>query len=455
MSEIILKSKGTGKYKTLDKVIVESLDSDFSGIVTAPNGKKVNVFFTYPGDELIVEYVKRRPRQRSLRINKTIRNHDWNLVKCNVFGECGGCTGQHIDYKEQLNLKFSPIIDGFQKDLGISIQSIPSEQIYEYRSRMDFSVFPGPIIGQRQRGNFRKVVPITSCSIQSNWANQALKDVQSVLNQMPEIIWDRRSEEGGLKYLTIRKAQNTNDGILIFTFTDGYESHPSMENFRKLCLNSLTQESLLFCYNRPKSEVSAFGRPEILRGKSTFIESVLGKSFEIPFDSFFQPNPKGFLPILSFIKERLPKTGKNLIDLFCGNGFFSLLYGDSFEHIDGYELTESSIEIASQTFQRTYPNKSHSFQIANLFMSIEPLKERDNATLILDPPRAGAGKLVNQWIRDFGPVYVFYVSCNPYSQKEDVSIFLPQYDFVDGIIIDPYPHTPHTESVLFFQRKPK
>lgn len=432
---------------------MESLDSDFSGIVTAPNGKKVNVFFVYPGDELHVEYVKRRPRQRSLRIQETIRNHDWQLVKCNVFGECGGCTGQHISYKEQLELKFTPILNSFQKDLGISIKPIPSEQIYEYRSRMDFSVFPGPIIGQRQRGNFRKVVPITSCSIQSDWANKALKDVQTVLNQMPDVIWDRRSEDGGLKYLTIRKAQNTEDGILIFTFTDGYESHPSMESFRKLCLESLSQESLLFCYNRPKSEVSAFGRPEVLRGKSTFTEIVLGQNFQIPFDSFFQPNPKGFLPILSFIKDRLPKTTENLIDLFCGNGFFSLLYGDSFQNVDGYELTESSIEIASKTFHEYFPDKSHSFQIANLFMSTELLKQKENAILILDPPRAGAGKLVNQWIRDFGPEYVFYVSCNPYSQKEDVSIFLSQYDFVDGILIDPYPHTPHTESVLFFRRK--
>ncbi|PJZ45027.1 class I SAM-dependent RNA methyltransferase [Leptospira brenneri] len=437
----------------MDKVIVESLDSDFSGIVTAPNGKKVNVFFAYPGDELHVEYVKRRPRQRSLRIQETIRNHDWKLVSCDVFGECGGCTGQHIDYKQQLELKFSPILQAFQKDLGISIHPLPSEQIYEYRSRMDFSVFPGPIIGQRQRGNFRKVVPITSCSIQSHWANEALKNVQSVLNQMPEVIWDRKNEEGGLKYLTIRKAQNTEDGILIFTFTDGYESHPSMEKFRNLCLTSLPQESLLFCYNRPKSEVSAFGRPEILRGKSTFTEQVLGETFQIPFDSFFQPNPKGFLPILSFIKERLPKSGKNLIDLFCGNGFFSLLYGGSFENVDGYELTESSIAIATETFQNRYPEKSHSFQIANLFMSTELLKPKEDATLILDPPRAGAGKLVNQWIRDFGPKHLFYVSCNPYSQKEDVSTFLPSYDFMDGILIDPYPHTPHTESVLFFQRK--
>lgn len=127
---------------------------------------------------------------------------------------------------------------------------------------------------------------------------------------MPEIIWDRRSEEGGLKYLTIRKAQNANDGILIFTFTDGYESHPSMENFRNLCLNSLTQESLLFCYNRPKSEVSAFGRPEILRGKSTFIESVLGKSFEIPFDSFSNPIPMVFCQSFRLLKNFYQKREK-------------------------------------------------------------------------------------------------------------------------------------------------
>lgn len=422
--------------------------------MTAPNGKKVDIFFVHPGDELVVEYVKRRPRQRSLKIHEIIRNHNWDLVKCNVFGKCGGCTGQHIPYETQLELKFKPIIDGFSKDLGISINPIQKSEIYAYRSRMDFSVFPGPTIGQRQRGNFRNVVPIQECSIQSEWANIALKDVRNVLNEFPEIIWDRRSEEGGLKYLTIRKAQNTKDGILIFTFTDGFESHPLMEKFREKCKSSLGQPSLLFCYNRPKSEVSAVGRPEILRGKASFTEVVLGHQFDVPFDSFFQPNPNGFLPILNFIKERIQAhPNQTLIDLFCGNGFFSLLYGEHFQHVEGYELTESSIEIASRLFTSTYPSKSHQFQVANLFLSTDLLKKKENATLILDPPRAGAGKLVNHWIRDFGPEFVFYVSCNPYSQKEDVRSFLSAYDYVDGILIDPYPHTPHTESVLFFRRK--
>ncbi|ABZ94834.1 class I SAM-dependent RNA methyltransferase [Leptospira biflexa] len=437
----------------MDKVKVEGLNSDFSGIVTAPNGKKVDIFFVHPGDELVVEYVKRRPRQRSLKIHEIIRNHNWDLVKCNVFGKCGGCTGQHIPYETQLELKFKPILDSFQRDLGISITPTPQSKTYAYRSRMDFSVFPGPVIGQRQRGNFRNVVPIQECSIQSDWANQALQNVQTLLHKFPEIIWDRRSEEGGLKYLTIRKAQNTDDGILIFTFTDGYENHPRMENFRTECLESLSQESILFCYNRPKSEVSAVGRAEILRGKQSYTESVLGHFFEVPFDSFFQPNPNGFLPILNFIKDLIPQNQINLIDLFCGNGFFSLLYGDLFQHVEGYELTESSIQIASNLFSETYPSKSHSFQVTNLFLSTETLSKKENATLILDPPRAGAGKLVNHWIRDFGPEFVFYVSCNPYSQKEDVSSFLSAYEYVDGILIDPYPHTPHTESVLFFRRK--
>ncbi|MCW7497753.1 class I SAM-dependent RNA methyltransferase [Leptospira levettii] len=439
----------------MDKVKVEGLNSDFSGIVTAPNGKKVDIFFVHPGDELVVEYVKRRPRQRSLKIHEIIRNHNWDLVKCDVFGNCGGCTGQHIPYETQLELKFQPILQLFQKDLGISLKPVPQAETYAYRSRMDFSVFPGPIIGQRQRGNFRKVVPIKHCSIQSAWANQALQDVQSVLDQMPEVIWDRKSEVGGLKYLTIRKAQNTEDGILIFTFTEGYETDPKMQSFRNLCLSQLKQPTLLFCYNRPKSEVSAVGRPEILRGKDSFTEMVLGHRFEVPFDSFFQPNPNGFLPILNFIQERMTKDQSTLIDLFCGNGFFSLLYGEHFHHVDGYELTESSIVTASQLFQETYPNKSHAFQVANLFLSTDGLKKQENACLILDPPRAGAGKLVNHWIRDFGPEFVFYVSCNPYSQKEDVTLFLSAYDYVDGILIDPYPHTPHTESVLFFRRKHK
>ncbi|WP_244245465.1 class I SAM-dependent RNA methyltransferase [Leptospira kemamanensis] len=432
---------------------VEGLNPDFSGIVTAPNGKKVDIFYVHPGDELVVEYVKRRPRQRSLKVHEIIRNHPWDLVKCSVFGECGGCTGQHIPYSTQLDLKFGPILSLFQKDLGITIKPVLEAKTYAYRSRMDFSVFPGPVIGQRQRGNFRKVVPISSCAIQSNWANLALQDVRALLEEMPNVIWDRRSEQGGLKYLTIRKAQNTEDGMLIFTFTEGFEKSPELESFRSLCLERLTQNSLVFCYNRPKSEVSAVGRPEVLRGKLTFTESVLGQSFEVPFDSFFQPNPNGFLPILHFIQERLPKEKDVLIDLFCGNGFFSLLYGEYFQHVDGYELTESSIENAKTLFESTYPTKTHSFQVTNLFLSTGDLQRKENATLILDPPRAGAGKLVNHWIRDNGPKNVFYVSCNPYSQKEDVRLFLEEYDYVDGILIDPYPQTPHTESVLYFRRK--
>ncbi|TGL75703.1 class I SAM-dependent RNA methyltransferase [Leptospira jelokensis] len=440
----------------MDKVKVEGLNPDFSGIVTAPNGKKVDIFYVHPGDELVVEYVKRRPRQRSLKIHEIIRNHSWDLVQCQVFGECGGCTGQHIPYPSQINLKFDPIITSFQRDLGITIKPVLESQIYAYRSRMDFSVFPGtegPVIGQRQRGNFRKVVPIQTCSIQSEWANLALKRVRSVLEGMPNVIWDRKSEQGGLKYLTIRKAQNTEDGMLVFTFTEGFESHPLLDEFRKVCLADLHQGSIIFCYNRPKSEVSAVGRPELLRGKLTFTEKVLGQSFEVPFDSFFQPNPNGFLPILHFIQERLPEEREVLMDLFCGNGFFSLLYGEYFQHVDGYELTESSIAIASTLFAETHPSKTHSFQVSNLFLSTENLHSKENATLILDPPRAGAGKLVNHWIREKGPRDVFYVSCNPYSQIEDVRLFIGAYECVGGIIIDPYPHTPHTETVLHFRRK--
>ncbi|MDF3820635.1 class I SAM-dependent RNA methyltransferase [Leptospira sp. 96542] len=437
----------------MEKIIITEMSSDFSGVGYTPSGKKLNFNYVYKGDEINCELVKRRPKQRSFKIIETIRNHSWDSVQCEHYGRCGGCVGQHIDYEEQIHLKFDPIIRSFKDDLGIELETKPSDSIYSYRTRMDFAVFPGPKIGLRERGNFRKIISISDCKIQSETANKSLSKVISLLNSIPEIIWDRKSEIGGLKYVTIRKAQNTDDGILIFTFTEGFESEQLHQTFVQYCLKLETDLSIVFCYNRKKSEVSSEGRLLLIKGKPTYSEIVMGKQFEIPFDSFFQPNPNGFLPVLNFIEKHRSKQNQSFVDFFCGNGFFSLVFGGNYKSNYGYEVTESAVKMASSLFQSMYPDKEFLFQVTNLFTSVANLSTPLDSCLILDPPRAGAGILLSEWIRDFGPNEVFYVSCNPYSQQEDVKIFIQNYVCKGGLLLDPYPHTPHTESVLYFQRK--
>jgi len=437
----------------LDQIQINYLTEDFLGVGIAPNGKKISYPYTLPGDIVNVEYTKKKSRPGRYRLVNFEHKSAWTEVKCEHFSECGGCLGQQINYQTQCDLKFAPIQKRFREELNLEFETKISDQIFNYRSRMDFSVFPGPLIGLRARGNFRKVVDVNTCPIQSEWANEELDKIRNVILEFPNFPWDRRTAEGGLKYVTLRKAKFTNDQMSIFTFTDGFFSHPNYTEFKERIKQCLGAANIIFCFNRVKSEVSASGTFEIIKGKITYEEKIFDIPFFIPFDSFFQPNPAGFLPILEFIKKRLPTSATSFTDLFCGNGFFASIFGGSFPAIHCFELTASAIEIASQKLLELFPGKRIEAKVTNLFLDTSSLLSDPEGVLVLDPPRAGAGPKVNQWIKEYGPKDIFYVSCNPYSQLEDIKSFQSTYDCIASLLIDPYPHTPHSESVIHLRRK--
>lgn len=439
----------------MEQIQIDSLTPDFLGVGIAPNGKKVSYPYTLPGDILSVEFSKKKSRPGRYRFINFLNQMERSTVKCEHFSECGGCAGQHILYEDQCNLKFSPIKKLFSETLNLDFDSQISNDIYHYRSRMDFSVFPGPTIGLRARGNFKRVINVKCCFIQSEWANEELTLVRQLVNEFSHFPWDRRDENGGLKYVTLRKAKFTEDNMSILTFTDGFSSHIDFENFKNRTLQLLSAKNIIFCFNRVKSEVSASGNSIVIRGMESYRENILGINFMVPFDSFFQPNPLGFLPILNFITTRLPEKKTSLTDLFCGNGFFASIFGSSFSKINCYELTPSSIEIAKKTLSTLFPGKEIHADVVNLFQDTSKLTSDPDGVLILDPPRAGAGASVNQWIAQNGPKDLFYVSCNPYSQAEDLRHFISEYEPISSLLIDPYPHTPHCESVIHLRRKTK
>ncbi|GBF49863.1 tRNA (Uracil-5-)-methyltransferase domain protein [Leptospira ryugenii] len=437
----------------MEEILITALNHEFHGLGVAPNGRKVSYPYTLPGDTIQVSFFKKRSRKARYLWEGWKEKVERPEGLCTHFGACGGCLGQHIDYSLQCDLKFAPIQKLFSDGFGFTFQTMPAEQSFGYRGRMDFSVFPGPTIGLRARGNFRRVVDVGTCLIQADNANALLSECRNLLSQYPEIPWDRRSESGGLKYITIRTSQSETDRMVIFTFTEGFDRQEIYQSFVSSTKEALSCEHIVFCFNRMKSEVSAQGESNVVRGNSYFKETILDKEFKIPFDSFFQPNPKGFLPILEFLEASLPKESEALLDLFSGSGFFSHLFGERFERIHCWELSPSSIAMAKETLLARFPEKQIYAEVKNLFQEERTEPREENAVLLLDPPRAGAGAKVMYWIKDFGPRDVFYISCNPYSQGEDLKSLKEVYQLKGGLLVDPYPHTPHCESVIHLQRK--
>lgn len=114
------------------------------------------------------------------------------LPDCAVFGRCGGCHYQHIEYQAQLELRRQILAETLRRtgkieiDVG-AIQTVAGEP-FGYRNRAQFH-FPDrrpsasrtgtPRIGYRALGS-RELVPIDRCPISSPRINEII----GILNRM-------------------------------------------------------------------------------------------------------------------------------------------------------------------------------------------------------------------------------------------------------------------------------
>lgn len=436
----------------LQRTNIISLNSQLQGV-----GDNTTLTFRYTniGDEVHYE-VRGRGRNKFPKIHSVIRKDPFNPT-CKHFGDCGGCSGQQLEYPNQFELKTNPILAQFKKEYDFTPELIPAENKFLYRNRMDFAVFPG-FIGLRQAENFRRIINISHCSLQTDWANEELAQLRSlILEEYPNLAFNRREESGYLKYITLRTSVDLTDTITIFTFIEDFQSTELEKKFIEDILKFSTSNNIVFCYNRKQSEVSAEGKFQVIRGKSFYKENFFEKEIQVPFNSFFQPNPVGFMPIIRFISDKLKQLESNtLVDLFCGNGFFGILFGDKFSQLIGFDWVESSIMTARENLIRIYPTKEILYdkkdliQFKDVFSNSDHLKD---AILILDPPRNGIGVKLTEYIINSSVSNIFYVSCNPYSQLEDLKTLSKKYRIDSGVVTDPYPQTPHLESVLYLREK--
>ncbi|TGK31495.1 class I SAM-dependent RNA methyltransferase [Leptospira gomenensis] len=440
--------------QTPERQFVQRISSNLRGILISGT-TKIEAPYSLPGDEYDVFLFKKKRRKPSVKLVPISEVPRSVKPPCEAFTRCGGCAAQHIPYEEQFRLKTSSLCESYRNDFGAEPVLIPAQTTYHYRNRMDFGVFPGPVVGQRESGSFRKIVDLKSCSIQSREADEELARFRGLLSRFPDLPYDRKLDAGFLKYITIRKARNTSELMTVLTFVEEFKNSVQEETFAEECLKNLKADHLLFCYNRRKGEVSSSGEARSIRGSSSYSELVWGKEFRVPFDSFFQPNPTGFQPILDFMEREIPNGSGKLVDLFCGSGFFGRIFAHRFKEVVGIDSIESSLEIARTQMRADFPEIQSTYHREDLFSKkslpglSELFRSNGNDVLIADPPRAGLGEFVLEALLNSTIGSFLYVSCNPSSQLEDLRKLKDRFRIRKLMITDPYPQTPHLESVAF------
>jgi tRNA/tmRNA/rRNA uracil-C5-methylase (TrmA/RlmC/RlmD family) len=189
-----------------------------------------------------------------------------------------------------------------------------------------------------------------------------------------------------------------------------------------------------------------------LRGRTWVQESAAGHDYRVTGAGFWQIHRDAPGTLVGAVTEFLHSggflgPGSVVADLYAGAGLFTAPLADAV----GETGSVLSVEGAPGTSRDARKNLHGAPQVEIVQGRVERVlrqKPRNFDALVLDPPRAGAGKAVVSQLVAAGPRAVAYVSCDPASFARDVAYFQQAGWSLAGLrAFDLYPHTHHLETV--------
>jgi 23S rRNA (uracil1939-C5)-methyltransferase len=147
------------------------------------------------------------------------------------------------------------------------------------------------------------------------------------------------------------------------------------------------------------------------------------------------------------------KGNERILDLYCGNGNFSLPLSRSCAEVVGMEDYRDSVEDAVFNGDMNGIRNAR-FMARDTASGLRELIDAGESfdQVLLDPPRTGAREAVHL-IPALGPEKIIYVSCDPSTLARDLSILYGKgYRVAASRAIDMFPQTYHIESVTLLTK---
>jgi len=376
------------------EVRIESIAAGGAGLARV-DGKPVFVKGGITGERLVISISKNHRSWAEAELLEILEaSADRVKPVCGIYGICGGCNLQHLDYKTQLAAKTAILKDAFIRIGGFEPPEpavIPSEP-WEYRNRMQFHAIresgiknAGVLWGLKSEKS-ASAIPVPDCPIADPGIRTLLREEKKTL--VTPVDKDRFTvyARGGL--LLIEGANH--------------------------------------------------------RGKTRILDH------EIALDAslFFQSNGAMLEKLIADLFAVAGEADRSLpmADLFCGVGTFAAFLGKLFPNSTLVEENKAAIALARVNVDAA----------ADFFAQRgEDWAERDSPKgygfIIVDPPRQGLNQNLTLRLASEGPPLLLYVSCDPATLARDSKILTAgNYTLRELRFYDFYPQTAHIESLAVF-----
>ncbi|MEI7728999.1 MAG: class I SAM-dependent RNA methyltransferase [Verrucomicrobiota bacterium] len=193
------------------------------------------------------------------------------------------------------------------------------------------------------------------------------------------------------------------------------------------------------------------------RGGIKVVLRMMPEGWELPQDSFFQNNFRLLPGLVKTVRDRLHDGGaKNLVDAYCGVGFFGIELADLVTAFIGVEVDLMAVRAARNNMAKRGITNGE-FITARTEDLLPDLLKRfppDETAIILDPPRTGCPPESLALLRTTGLHQIIYVSCHPATLARDVKLLCEDGRYtLNGVYpLDMFPQTQHVECVVDLRR---
>lgn len=464
------------------KISELSKDGFGCGDWISPNGvsHKIEVPFSMPKDEVLVELQKRRKGVKQAKVLEwTQLSEDRAIPKCIHFESCGGCRWQHIHYADQLKLKeawilqlLSPLTDSHTTWYPI-LSCLPP---WEYRNKMELT-FSSDKQGNRYlglilQGTRGHVFQMKECHLMSSWIIKAVDSISQWWVDSGLQAYHGGADKGSLRTLTLREGQRTGDKMVMLTVSGNPDyalNKKQLQDFvtviRKSIESDLSDQKLSIFLRIQQIqkgipteffEIHLYG-PDHIR-EILQIETKKGEfrslEFHISPTAFFQPNTRQAENLYSRAIQmtEIPENAV-IYDLYCGTGTLGICMAHVAKKIIGIELSpESSLDARENVKRNQIKNVTiHTGDVGRILPTLEEGEMPD--VVLVDPPRAGLGVKAVEGLLKIKAPNLTYISCNPKSQAADLDLLIKGGYRIKAIQpVDQFPQTIHVENIVVLEK---
>ncbi|THA57235.1 class I SAM-dependent RNA methyltransferase [Streptomyces sp. A1136] len=409
-------------------------------IARTSEGRVLFVRHTLPGEKVIARVTEGDIDSRFLRADAvTVLDASKDRVEapCKYAGpgKCGGCDWQHAKPGAQRRLKGEVVAEQLKRLAGLTPEEagwdgtvmpaegdkLPAGQVPQWRTRVQFAIDEDGNAGLRKHRS-HDIELIDHCMI----AAVGVEELGIEKQDWPQ-----------METVEAIAASGSGDRQVVLTPRPG----------GRLPLVELDKPvSVLRVEEKDGGVHRVHGRPFVR-------ERADGRTYRVGMGGFWQVHPQAADTLIKAVMQGLmPRKGEMALDLYCGVGIFAGALAE--------RLGETGAVLGIESGKRAVEDARHNLadfprvriEQGKVDQALPKTGITECDLVVLDPPRAGAGKQTVRHIASLSARRIAYVACDPAALARDLAYFAEAgYKVRTLRVFDLFPMTHHVECVAILE----